>query len=198
MTIHASLLEVLWLVIACSGFSISWINLLSARADYQKYRNSPVPVQVFMTRRIYYAAMTYSTLHGDFMLAAIWGFFNEPPPPPLYSMPQSLGNVLAWIAASLLLTGIASYSMKWRHALSTGDYGEGGRRQTDAVHGVPVQDEIHILKEKLVRATDQVERLVSRASLNEKLATLDQKADEIKETVTRVDEKLPENGHSHD
>lgn len=216
--VHADVIELVWLMVVSIAWGPAVLNALSADYDRRRYRRSPVPVQVFMTNKIFWGSMMTLIATTFALMAAVWAVFHVPPPPQIWDLPQTWMNICCWMGASTTLALYTTLSMRWRKQLSTGDYGKSadpvGRRTTDHHSGVPPLDSVIILKEKLDRATEQLKRLEEQVAVDLARKTEDAKVDlskktekaveklddvlvdtkEIKSAVERVDKKLPPNG----
>lgn len=134
---HASWIELIWAMVCTAGLTCAFLNFWMARADYirKSRKASPNQLRLFMLHAVYSSSkismFAFTWMWGN----SLWGISHAPPPPPLVTMPQSLGNVVSWVVVVSLLTTQQIKGMQWRRRLNEGDYPGGspspGRRITD-------------------------------------------------------------------
>jgi len=180
--VNADVAEIVWLMVITSCVMVSTLNMIGSRSDMVRVAKeveggSTVPkVRRFMVKAIYASNRIILTAKALILFAAVWSTLTPPPPPDIWTMPQPRNNLVTWICVSLVLTVHAIMSMRWRHMLSIGDYGDG-------------------VEEHNRRATDQV--IVQKIDVIEsRTASIDEKATKIEEAVTQ--NGTTTNGKRHD
>lgn len=174
ITMHASVLELIWLIVACCAATAGMIYALALRLDAQRYRKSPIALHRFMTAMLYHTAIVQFLKSLFSVVASIWAVLHVPPPPSLWESPQAVVMITTILIISLLSFYQAMLGLRWRHAMSVGDYGEDvGRRSTDlpdqvltkvAVNTQRIKNDTETIKDTLHTNTDALKETIEASA----------------------------------
>lgn len=117
---NAAVIEWVWLGVAMGAWIIKTFLLASARANYRHYRQG-TPVQIFMSRSIYYHMVHMFVAFTMCVIAAIWAVLHQPPPPPIHQT-QSFMIAVYFLGVNTVLLVHALKVAQWWNRLEDGHY----------------------------------------------------------------------------
>lgn len=113
-------MEAFWLAVVFAGNVMHILAMIESRSDYKRGRSGS-PETKFMTKIIWQSTFYTQAIHMEFLIAAMWGIFINPPP---YSY------IIGRIFSSSMLTALSIAGHFWRKRLSEGRYnGDHGERR---------------------------------------------------------------------
>lgn len=119
--LSASWIEWAWLAVSVIAWMIKTFLTASAKAEYRQAKKHGNPVQVFMSKSIYYHMCHMMVAFTICVAAAVWAVLHQPPPPPIQHT-QSYAIAMFFLTLNVVLLAHAMKVAQWWNHLEDGYY----------------------------------------------------------------------------